>query len=246
MDESQLNTEPTTGGTGLPPEGAGRAEETQVASTAILAAHLNESISSISFVGLLFTVSLAVLALSLTSLKDEPVVAVPLFVSIIACFYSSITYAVVAGQVRSGSRTDALRSIGIGNILSEWYGVYALIMVFSPVIGRVSGSAALCVGSLIANLLGYVIYATTSNLSMMSRFAHGWGRFLAHSSFTVLLAAGGIGAAIKSQLTVDVSIIASLAWCVIMSIWHALRGEGEYLPGISQWRFRRSRRQHAD
>ena len=99
---------------------------------------LDESSSSVAFVSLLFTISLAVLALAFDAIKTMTVLAVPLFGSIIACFYSAVAYAMIAGEHRTGDDKKAMRGLLLGNLLSEWFGVYALIILFAPIVGALS------------------------------------------------------------------------------------------------------------
>jgi hypothetical protein len=184
--------------------------------------------SSISFISILFAVTLAVLGVSLKHLKNSPVLSAPLFEAIIAFFYASIAYAVVAGHVRSGRLSMAIRSILWGNVISEWYGVYPLIIVFSPLIGQLSGSSTFCALALAANILGYGVY-WLSGISILSRFSSGWQVIVFHVAILAILISCGVAATVRSKSVESVSIIVGLAFCSVLSVLHFRSREGGIL-----------------
>jgi [ribosomal protein S18]-alanine N-acetyltransferase len=199
----------------------------EIAETRDLPSRLDESISSLTFVGLLFTVNFAVLAIGLKTLRQMPVVAVPLFVSLIACFYAAIAYAVVAGEVRAIKPQNAARAILQGNVLSEWFGVYPLIVAFVPLIWQMTHSRPLTIAALAANVAGYAMYAL-SDLSLLSRFATGVKRWIADGGVTVIVIVGGVASVVGQRVLEAVAILVGLAYCAVLSVWHARSREKDY------------------
>jgi len=187
--------------------------------------------SSLTFVGLLFTVNFAVLAVGLKALKQVPIVAVPLFESLIACFYAAIAYAVVAGEVRAVKPRSAARAILQGNVLSEWFGVYPLIVAFVPVIWQMTHSRPLTIAALLANVLGYIMYSV-SDLSLLSRFATGVKRWVADGGVTVIVIGGGVAAIAEQRRLEEVAILVGVAYCAALSVWHARSREKDYLDHL--------------
>lgn len=121
---------------------------------------LDESQSSVSFVNIVFAVSLGTLAILGAKLPAEPIVAIFLFLIVIATFYSTIFYAVVAGNVARLDRTMEMhRAIKYGNVLSEYFGVYLLVAAFPLIVYTLSNSATLSYIALAVDLAGYAFYA---------------------------------------------------------------------------------------
>ncbi len=189
---------------------------------------LGEASSSVDFVNVIFTVSLAVLALTVNKLQRRPVVGLFLFIIMMSSFYASVFYAVVAGNVaRLGRHREIHRSIGYGNVLSEYFGVYLVVIVFPLVVDVVSNAHALTYLAFGVDVLGFVFY-TTSSFDMVSRPLPGrLPRFCFNS--TIILLTGGLLVAQQQGARLPSYIIAGvmLAMLTVVASAHLIRGEGK-------------------
>ncbi|MGH8542261.1 MAG: GNAT family N-acetyltransferase [Gammaproteobacteria bacterium] len=130
---------------------------------------LGESQSSIDFTNVLFAVSLAVLAIVADSVEQSPVIGVFLFLIVTATFYSSIYYAVVAGNVaRLERHSEVERAILYGNVLSEYFGVLLVVPLVPLLVWVVTESKPLTWMAFTIATIGYVLY-TMSGFDLVSR-----------------------------------------------------------------------------
>lgn len=187
---------------------------------------LGEAQSSIDFVNILFAVSLAVLAITVHSLEDEPVVALLLFMIVISSFYASVFYAVVAGNVARLSRfSDVDSSIRYGNVLSEYFGVYLVVVTFPLVVYTVAANRSLALLALCVDFLGFLFYIGSSfdliSRSMPNRIA----RTLFHTAFL------GLATVLLHAVSYDQAVLATACTGLIVmgltgvSLLHLRRGE---------------------
>lgn len=181
---------------------------------------MDESGKSLSFVSILFTVSLALIALSAQELEDKPTLALPLLLSFVGCFYASIAYATLSGD---SSRGLVMQTWLLGNILSEWFGIYQLIAVFAPLVvvlvGPVVGTVTLGV-----NLVGYLIY-WLSGVSLLDRCG-GHTPIILHLSYVVSTAIFGVGFVVDSAKWSNVGVGLVVASTVGMALVHYQAGRG--------------------
>lgn len=187
---------------------------------------LGEAQSSIDFVNILFAVSLAVLAITVPRLEDKPVVALILFLVVISSFYASVFYAVVAGNVaRLGRFSDVERSIRFGNVLSEYFGVYLVVIAFPLVVDTVANNRTLSILALCVDLLGFLFYIGSSfdliSRAIPSRLARALFHFVFIGLTTVLLGA----VSYNVETLANVVAAATLASLAVVSVLHLRRGE---------------------
>lgn len=188
---------------------------------------LEEAQSSISFVNVLFTVSLAVLAITVDQLRENLVVGLILFLIVISSFYGSIFYAVVAGNVaRLGKQRDAERAIQYGNILSEYFGVYLVVVAFPLMVEAVARSTALTYLAVAVNSLGFIFYSI-GEFSLISRpIPRRWSRWTFSGLFLALSILLTVGQSEDMELLTTVSAIGVLMLIALATILHLSRGEG--------------------
>lgn len=130
---------------------------------------LGESQASIDFTSILFAVSLAMLAIVANKGKNSTVLGVLLFVIVTATFYSSIYYAVVAGNIaRLERHSEVERAILYGNILSEYFGVLLVVPLVPTLVWVVMGNTSLAWIAYAVTVTGYILY-TLSGFDLVSR-----------------------------------------------------------------------------
>lgn len=188
---------------------------------------LEEAQSSISFVNVLFTVSLAVLAITVDQLRQNLVVGLILFLIVISSFYGSIFYAVVAGNVaRLGRQRAVERAIRYGNILSEYFGVYLVVVAFPLMVEAVARSKPLTYLAVGVNSLGFIFYSL-GEFSLVSRpMPRRWPRWSFSGVFLALSVLLTVAQSEGMQLLTALSAIGVLVLIAFAAILHLLRGEG--------------------
>lgn len=134
---------------------------------------LGESSSGLSFVNILFATSLVVTTFLLSQEVESglPIQSLfYLFLITFSSFYASIFYAVIAGSVArlETQAKEIERSMAYGNALSEYLGIYLLVILFPLVVWDFSGSVFASGLALGVNLAGYWLYKL-SGFDMLER-----------------------------------------------------------------------------
>jgi len=154
------------------------------------------------------------------------VLSLLLFLIVISSFYSSIFYAVVAGNVaRLERKSEVNRSIKYGNVLSEYFGVYLVVVAFPLIVNAVSGSQPLGYLALVIDLIGFCFYSI-SGFDLISRpIPHAGSRILFAAVFAMLVAVlqwAQSNGKPDLELVDGLIIVASL---LVISAVHVSRGE---------------------
>ncbi len=104
--------------------------------------------------------------------KCDPLsIDMPILLMIISTFgflYATLIYANINGLLIKHEKRRALRGATLGNILSEYFGVYLVILSIPLIISIVSNNPLLNIVTIIVNSFGLVIYHL-SGFSLMSR-----------------------------------------------------------------------------
>ena len=198
-----------------PPEAESRAEYV-----------ISEIDSSLSFVNVEFIVCTALLLFKTESLRSAPVVGLALFTAFIFFLFGGLSFAVAGGEVARGPRgvSAAKAALELGNVLSEWFGLYMLVLA-SPVVVQVSvGSIWIGAAAVVITLSGYFSYVL-SRYDLLGRFLSGIPRIVAHILFAALVAADWYCVAKKEVFWSYVSGGLYVALCLICAIIHRKRGE---------------------
>ena len=150
---------------------------------------LGESQSSIDFTNILFVVSFGLLALVSTRIAQFPGVAALLSVVVVATFFSSIYYAVVAGNVARLDRHSVVeQAIVYGNAFSEYLGVMLIVALIPPLVVVVGAAPIVGWIAFVVCSLAFFVYST-SGLDMLGRtIPTGFFRNLALASYGSLSA----------------------------------------------------------
>jgi len=198
---------------------------------------LAESASSVAFTNILFAVSLAILAISGESLKKSPQTACLLFVLIVSSFYSSIFYAVIAGNVvRLWHSGKSIRAMHLGNAISEYFGVFIVIALIPLLALMVTNDGKLAWIAYGINVVGYAIY-TISGLDLLSRvIASRTLRFLVSFIFMFTVAALVHFASAGAERMAWVSTVVILLLSLLLSITHVLRTETNFVESLPEVR----------
>lgn len=132
---------------------------------------MGETEISVSFVNVLFGVSAAVVAI-LATRPDVGSFALPLlylFLTIFASFYSSIFYANTSGSLsRLGRSAEVIRPLRFGNIISEYLGVYPLVIAFPLIVWNITNDPLVTASASMIDLGGFVFYQA-SGFDILSR-----------------------------------------------------------------------------
>ena len=185
---------------------------------------MGETEISVSFVNVLFGVSMAVVAI-LATRSDVRLFALPfyyLFLTIFASFYASIFYANASGNIsRLGRLPEVNRPLQLGNVISEYLGVYPLIISFPLTVWNITNDTVITVLALVVDLGGFLLYQF-SGFDILSRVV---AKVFVHRSITLAilaLTAVQLIAEIRGWLAVEVvlAILLSslLALLVIVGI----------------------------
>ena len=196
---------------------------------------LGEAQSSIDFVNVLFAVSLAILAITVRDLASRPAVAILLCMIVISSFYASVFYAIVAGNVARLARlSDVNRAIRYGNVLSEYFGVYLLVVVFPLVVDTVARSRALSGLALIVDLFGFTLYIASSFDLMSRAITSGLSRAVFHIIYIALTVALVLATSYDYDILANTLAGLILTMLALVALIHFRQGEtGTQEPGPS-------------
>lgn len=182
--------------------------------------------SSIAFLNVEFVVCTALLLFNFDALRQAPVAILALFTAMVFLLYGGLCFAVAGGQMARGAGGhDAVeRSMEWGNILSEWFGMYQLILVLPIVVEVGAKSHWLGAAAVAVDIAGYTVYVGTRS-DLLGRFLRGAVRLAIHATFMLALVATWAGVAIGCATVswIGGAIFAGLAICC--AIVHAKRGE---------------------
>ena len=128
--------------------------------------------TSVSFTAFMTAVTLFFVGLLITQFKVfDPSINIPILFLIISTFgflYSTLIYANASGKVARFSNKDVQKDLNHGNALSEYLGIYLLILSIPLVIDIITVDNFLKISTLIAALGGLLIYHLL-NYSIMGR-----------------------------------------------------------------------------
>jgi hypothetical protein len=128
-----------------------------------------ESESSLSFVNVLFGVAIAVLAILGGKLDPQSPLSLYLFVIVISSLYSSIFFAVVAGNVARLRRASVIeKPMRYGNAISEYLGIFPIVIVLPLLMWTLTKNSQLTWIAFAIDLLGFAFYVF-SGFDMLSR-----------------------------------------------------------------------------
>ena len=128
--------------------------------------------TSVSFTSFMTAVTLFFVGLLITQFKVfDPSINIPILFLIISTFgflYSTLIFANASGKIARFSKKDIRKDLNLGNALSEYLGVYLLILSIPLVINIISIDSFLKITTIIAALGGLIIYHACG-FSIMSR-----------------------------------------------------------------------------
>lgn len=132
----------------------------------------------VSFTSFMTGVTVFFTGLLLTSYDDyDLTIRVPiafLIISIFGFLYATLIYTGTAEEITNEREREFRRSMSLGDTLSEYLGVYLLVLSIPLVVNVISGDPFLKVVAIAASLLGLAIYQA-SGVSMVKRhFGRGY------------------------------------------------------------------------
>jgi len=118
--------------------------------------------TSVSFTSFFTAVTLFFVGLLITQYKSfDPSVSMPILFLILSTFgflYSTLIFANASGKIARFEEKDIRKDMGLGNSLSEYFGVYLLVLSIPLVINVITEDYFLRIATIIAALGGLSIY----------------------------------------------------------------------------------------
>lgn len=131
-----------------------------------------EIMTSVSFTAFMTAVTIFFTGILLTNFKDyDNSVKIPILLLIISTFgflYSTLIFANTSGNISRLGGRNIHKQILIGDVLSEYFGVYFLVISVPLVINVITTDNFLRISTLIISFLGLSIYHL-SGFSIMQR-----------------------------------------------------------------------------
>jgi len=118
--------------------------------------------TSVSFTSFFTAVTLFFVGLLITQYKNfDPSVSIPVLFLILSTFgflYSTLIFANASGKIARFEKKDIKKDLALGNSLSEYFGVYLLVLSIPLVINVITEDSFLKIATIIAALGGLTIY----------------------------------------------------------------------------------------
>lgn len=118
--------------------------------------------TSVAFTSFFTAVTLFFVGLLITQYKSfDPSVSIPILFLILSTFgflYSTLIFANASGKIARLDKKDVRKDLTLGNSLSEYFGVYLLVLSIPLVINVITEDYFLKIATIVAALGGLAIY----------------------------------------------------------------------------------------
>jgi len=139
---------------------------------------LSETSISVAFTGIMSAATIFTITLLISLGHRELFTSLLyLFISMFGYLYSTIIYANASGQLARLRRLEGEKILSVGNIISEYFGVYYTVFAFPLAFLALTGKI-LSISILIVNILGFVFYHVYG-FSILERYIRSRRRFYA-------------------------------------------------------------------
>jgi len=190
--------------------------------------YMGEIQTGVSFTTFMTVMTMFFIGLLLTRFETfDPSVRIPVLFLVISTFgflYSTLVYANASGEITRFDSRRAMRYMFIGNVISEYLGVYMLVFALPLVINAVTADLFLQYSVLIAALLGLALYSR-SPFSIISRHMRG-GKKLAFVSVVCAFDVA-LFLAQKGLLPYFTELSATFIALMLLSAWRISKFEEE-------------------